>query len=205
MGSARVSGTNCHLHIHSCSNEAFPFPFCGWVPTALIAQSSSPFHATLHSPVQQPAPTYRASADPGKPRAARPPACERGGAIQTAVHTPMGGCGYPNSGAHPPACGAYAAPAKQRAAHPPANATGRGHHVPGSADPLETRHSDFAHLLVQNYQNQSKCGVSASDCGPHCGIRLRVCGCCEIPAYQVGGSHIWKKDICRKSNRANAK
>ena len=27
MGSARVSGTNCHLHIHSCFNEAFPFPF----------------------------------------------------------------------------------------------------------------------------------------------------------------------------------
>ena len=27
MGSTRVSGTNCHQHIHSCSNEAFPFPF----------------------------------------------------------------------------------------------------------------------------------------------------------------------------------
>ena len=27
MGSARVSGTNCRLHSHSCSNEAFPFQF----------------------------------------------------------------------------------------------------------------------------------------------------------------------------------
>ena len=36
----------------------------------------------------------------------------------------------------------------------------------------------------------------------HVGRGVAYTDDCEFPAFQVGGSYIWKKEVCRKSNRA---
>ena len=35
----------------------------------------------------------------------------------------------------------------------------------------------------------------------HVGRGVAYTDDCEFPAFQVGGSYIWKKEVCRKSNR----